>query len=111
MIGVDDADLAIARTEGLPGARNGMGDALRHCIWSCQTSRDVGHPLSAIHGWVHEAGGIARGYYTGDYDWREYDMDMANNRCGRDLSEKDNQTCKWACMNAYQNMALTALPR
>jgi RHS repeat-associated protein len=108
-IASDDADFALSLTKKWPGERNGMGDAIWHCVWSCDMSRNVGPPMATIVGWLHEVGGLARGEHTGDYDSVEYEMDLHNNRCGRDVSNNENQTCVWACRQAYEQGALRTL--
>ena len=72
-------------------------------------SRDIGAPMAATVGWLHEIGGLARGERTGDYDPAEYEMDLHNNRCGREISTREDQTCVWACRQAYEQGVLRTL--
>lgn len=88
----------------LSGTRNGMSDAMRHCIWSCEMSRDIGGPLSAFYGSTHEFLGYLRGQ-----DSAEYDMDTHNNACGRALAEKEKHTCADACLKAFDDGILKVL--
>jgi hypothetical protein len=113
-IGFDDADFARERTRGrLPGTRNGQSDAMRHCIWNCEMTRDLG-PLWAtiMADYVYESGGWVRGQLSGDPpNPAERSMDLHNNQCGRDAAAKERQTCVTACDWAYGDGTLRTLPR
>ncbi len=102
-----DARLARNKTTGrdMPGDRNGMGDAMRHCIWSCEMSRDIGPRWSEVFGTAHELGGQLR-----DFPEAEREMDLHNNQCGRDVARNDKKTCFWACQDAYYSGELETLP-
>jgi hypothetical protein len=104
--GSGDAMDAIRTTKKLSGNYNGMGDAMRHCIWSCEMARDIGQPLAAFVGWAHEEGGRLR-----EASEKECSMDTHNNMRGREFGARnEKQSCAESCYWATGTGELQTLP-
>ena len=59
------------------------GDALRHMLWQGKLQQQYGTPLAILAGWAHELGGAVDGQNAD-----ERDMDLINNRIGRQLGRE-----------------------
>jgi RHS repeat-associated protein len=93
----DDATAA-AENSGLPGAHNGPQDAFRHCLASCQATRDCGAYAAAALGILNEL--------TGNNPDDERQMDNQNNQCGIYLGDEKPGTCAAECSSALTNYGL-----
>ncbi|MCP4127870.1 MAG: hypothetical protein GY753_12505 [Gammaproteobacteria bacterium] len=87
---------------GLPGQRNGPQDALRHCIWTCMMSVDLGPRVSRATASTKEAFDFGQTTY-------ERDMDQWNNRVGLCMAHGTDkpEDCIPKCLSAINNDLLT----
>lgn len=90
-----DAQAAIsaAVASGLPGLHNGPADALRHCLWSCLMTRDIGADQAKDVGDLHED-------EEPDEPTKERQMDLANNAAGRSAANETTCHGKKPCLQA-----------
>ena len=84
-----------AQNSGLPGAHNGPQDAYRHCTWSCLMAQRIGTDQARLIGDNHEVWGASNP--------AENQMDLFNNRIGRELGSTTALTCPVACKVALYN--------
>lgn len=87
-----------ARRSGLPGPHNGPQDAYRHCLASCESTRENGEFPTQCLAWANEKkGDWKRGQEKG-----ERDMDDHNNAVGISLgnSAKSYKDCQMLCLAA-----------
>ncbi len=93
----DDA-LRDARRSGLPGSHNGLQDAYRHCLASCEMARENGHVAAQCLGWANEK----RGDLWRNQEEGERQMDDFNNAVGFGFGQSAHsyQSCQNLCMNA-----------
>lgn len=84
---------AFDRTSGLPGQHNGLGDAVRHCVWSCLMAQNLGQDKARAEGAAHECP------QPGDSvdAKREHEMDTWNNGIGREIGEREDVDCYQKC--------------
>jgi hypothetical protein len=98
-------DIALAVVSGpeYNGTRlNGPGDAVRHCVFSCEMTQCLGGKRAKEWGDAHELN-------PGPKD--EEEMDLANNQQGRDLCPKTNGAgCRASCELAFKEGRLKILP-
>jgi hypothetical protein len=85
----------------LPGSINGPADALRHCTWSCDMTRNIGADQAREVGDVHEI------WNVGEPDANN--MDLFNNALGRGLAENAG-SCPVLCGNAVESGAAEVMP-
>lgn len=98
--------LAEDQTSMLPGGHNGEGDAMRHCIWSCEMTRTMGSANANAAGLLHEAQGDVQARQP----LEEERMDLHNNACGRQLGLSPDGDCRQKCQQAYGAGDLVTLP-
>ena len=93
----DDA-MRDARQSGLPGAHNGLQDAFRHCLASCEMARENTAPAAQCLGWANEK----RGDWTHNQQSGERQMDDFNNAAGVNFGRNAQSypACRAACMGA-----------
>jgi len=77
----EDANSA-ASNSGFKGAKNGKQDAFRHVYWSCKMTQGIGASAAKAIGDNHEKFGMLCGGQTNDAK----EMDLYNNKIGRDLA-------------------------
>lgn len=99
----DDA-MRDARRSGLPGPHNGLQDAYRHCLASCEMARENTAPVAQCLGWANEK----RGDWTHNQQAGERQMDDFNNAVGVKFgrSAQSAQECRAACMGAAMSGGL-----
>jgi RHS repeat-associated protein len=93
-----------ARHSGLPGAHNGLQDAYRHCLWSCQMARYLGPQVAKTIGDNHEDAGERRGQPPS-----ERAQDERNNHAGRCVGSNraNNKNCVDKCTDLLMAGGLT----
>lgn len=120
----EDALRAVAGPEYKDNTHNGPGDAVRHCVYSCELARRMNKEESKKRTDAHEP------EKTDDpQEQQESEMDLHNNKVGCDLSEegKKEQTyykeleeikiitykdsCKSLCEKALKEKQLRVLPK
>lgn len=88
-----------AQSSRLPGLHNGPADAYRHCVWSCEMTKELGAVQAKKIGDTHEAYG--NGPSAENY------MDYYNNALGRVMGGK-SESCQSSCNNlATRNILQT----
>ena len=109
-----DEALDVAAKEAYQGTElNGPGDAVRHCVWSCEMTRCLGEDRAKQWGDAHEDNNAPPA---------EKKMDLENNATGRKLwgsiwdkaqptsyHEYYNGKCKDACEQALRDKRLKVL--
>jgi RHS repeat-associated protein len=61
---------------------------MRHCVGSCETSKQCGNTCAFIAGWGNE--------FAHDFEWR----DVKANKAGRDAAKCKDSNCETGCANA-----------
>ena len=102
------------------GRHNGPGDAVRHCVWNCKMTRKVGEETAKDFADAHEESSTCDD---------ETDMDLHNNKIGRELGKKPRysysltkgggttrkkipgRSCKDMCEKALRDKMLKVLPK
>ena len=105
----DDA-MRDARRSGLPGPHNGLQDAYRHCLASCEMTRENSETAAQCLGWANEK----RGDWWRNQEKGERQMDDFNNSAGFRFGRtaQSYQACKNSCINAATTGGLrTYTPR
>lgn len=74
----------------------GVGDALRHCIWSCEMTQSLGQGIARDIGEMHER----------DNGSSASDMDQMNNQMGCFLGENNNKSCTESCLDNIDNLII-----
>jgi len=81
-----DRAFALADASGLEGARDGRKDAFRHCIWNALATQSAGATATRDFTTLHEQGTNPASYANSpDYDPIAIQMDLHNNRVGRQI--------------------------
>jgi RHS repeat-associated protein len=95
-----DQALQDARSSGLPGPWNGPQDAFRHCLASCESTRENGEFATQCLADANEK----RGDWVKDQEVGEHAMDDFNNAIGIDLGTRAEsyQDCHRECLGAAQ---------
>jgi RHS repeat-associated protein len=80
-----------------PERHNGKGDAYRHCLASCEMTRELGENVAETLGDANEVKGALENAEKG-----EAQMDLHNNKCGRKIGKKASSTddCRKGCDDA-----------
>jgi RHS repeat-associated protein len=80
-----------------PERHNGKGDAYRHCLASCEMTRELGETVAETLGDANEVKGALENAEKG-----EARMDEHNNKCGREIGKKASNTddCRKGCDEA-----------
>ena len=91
-----------ARKSGLPGARNGVQDAYRHCLWSCLMAKAMGYENAQIIGDNHESASKRNGQPSD-----EESMNRSNNQQGRMCGVKNNADCPQQCLDKLMGGGLS----
>ncbi|MBU1043189.1 MAG: RHS repeat-associated core domain-containing protein [Candidatus Omnitrophica bacterium] len=88
----------------LKDLHNGLGDAYRHCLASCDMARENGQMTSQFLGWANEK----KGDWTHNQERGERAMDDFNNEYGRDCakSSQSKQDCQQKCLKATRSDSL-----
>jgi hypothetical protein len=102
----DDAQQA-AWDSNLPDPHNGLQDAFRHCAASCMAANEYGEALAEAFGDANEV----RGDLTHNQPLCERQMDVDNNRSGREASRAapDDASCIAECYQAAASGELEVL--
>jgi len=82
---------------------NGVGDAWRHCYWSCEMAKAIGQKCAKIIGDIHEDAGDRKGQPK-----NEREMDEHNNSVGRGLALQSGN-CADLCQQALKDGKLKTL--
>ena len=93
-----------AFNSGLPGPHNGLQDAYRHCLASCEMTRENGSLIAQCLGWANEKGGD----WLHNQQTGERAMDDHNNAAGVAFggTATSTQDCRNNCMGAAKAGAL-----
>ena len=91
---IRDQAMKMAEDSGLPGASGGQRDAFRHCVWSCEMTKQINKQDAKDIGDAHEAAGDRRGQDPADRA-----MDEKNNEVGRDCGANNSKDCSVSCMD------------
>lgn len=96
----DDAVRDAGRS-GFPGPHNGLQDAYRHCLASCEMARENTAPVAQCLGWANEK----EGDWMRNQEAGERQMDDFNNAAGVDhgRSAQSTQACRDACRGAAES--------
>ncbi|HEX8404353.1 MAG TPA: hypothetical protein VF670_07030 [Duganella sp.] len=99
---------AYAAAYGLQGARNGDWDAFRHAFVSAEMTRIYGAGTAKFLGDMNEI----KGQFTQGQPHQEKNMDLWNNKAGRDIGSHTSSAEQTArkVMNALENGALITEP-
>ncbi|MDB5047815.1 MAG: hypothetical protein JWO30_886 [Fibrobacteres bacterium] len=94
-----------AKRMGYEGESDGPQDAMRHCIWSCLMTQDMGEDNAATAGENHENAGDAKGQTC-----KERKMDEHNNKEGRKAGKSAGaRSCQQMCMDSYAGGGLEVI--
>ena len=107
------ADLAVIAAQAAErfypnSLSGGIGDAFRHCLWSCGMAALIGQDCASKIAENHEKGGDRRREQTP----RDREMDTKNNATGRELAKqagKDGEQCGALCRQAADNGSLATI--
>jgi RHS repeat-associated protein len=99
----DEAE-STAKNSGLSGRVGGDQDAYRHCLASCEISKEYSEDIAEALGDLHEFSGDICGQSQ-----TERQMDDDNNSAGRELS-RSSTNCSTSCRDALDNGNLVTLP-
>ncbi|MEN8221195.1 MAG: RHS repeat-associated core domain-containing protein, partial [Pseudomonadota bacterium] len=93
-----------AHQSGLPSSHNGPQDAYRHCLASCESSRQNGQTLTQCIAWANEK----KGDWKNGQEKGERAMDDHNNAVGIAFgnSAQSYQDCKTQCLSAVNSGGL-----
>lgn len=94
-----------AQSSGLPGPHNGPQDAYRHCLASCESTRENSGIVTQCMAWANEKkGDWKRGQEEG-----ERAMDDHNNALGINFGKtaKSYGDCQIMCKNAVRTGSTT----
>jgi len=94
----------LAQTRYPNNVLGGIGDAYRHCLWSCMMAKFLGQDCAAKIAENHENGNDRRAEQTP----ADRQMDTANNAAGRNLA-KQGDNCPGMCAQAADDGKLTTL--
>lgn len=90
--GMDHAsDVSERAKEKWPG--DPQQNAMRHCIWQCESTQERGETYAEVAGWMHELSAPP------DLDQL---ADLVNNQCGRDLGTDSQAQCEEECENLWE---------
>lgn len=99
---------AYAKSFGLSGAHNGSWDAFRHAYVSAEMTRIYGAGTAKLLGDANEI----YGQFSHGQPWQEKNMDLWNNKAGRDIGARSSSSAESArrAMNALDNKSLITDP-
>ena len=94
-----------AQASGLSGAHNGPQDAFRHCLASCENTRENGETATQCLAWANEK----KGDWTHGQEQGERAMDDFNNAIGIGLgaSASSYADCYTKCLNDVKSNRTT----
>lgn len=98
--------LSAGQNSGLSGSHNSPQDAYRHCLWSCQMTKDIGGGQATTIADNHEDADRSHNQSAA-----ERQMDQANNAAGRSCgkNKKDKRSCEDKCKGLLDNGGLFGL--
>jgi hypothetical protein len=85
---------------GLLGGRDGRAGAFHHCFWSCRMTQEMGAEMAAQVGDLHEE--CAQSGRAPE----QIDMDLMNDKVGRNLVTGSDIDCLASCKTALANSQL-----